>query len=168
MTDPASDQRPATAPPRPHKFVVVVDETPECALAVRFAARRAGQAPTDRVVLLHITPPVDFVQWGSVQEMMEAEAHEAALAVLEGHAAKVVDLSGHMPEMLAKIGQSETQILEALAADKDIYALVLAAAARGDPGPLVRYFTAGAAALPCLLVIVPGGLDDDAIDRLVG
>lgn len=155
------------APIRPHKFVAVVDETPECALAVRFAARRASLTPADRVALIHVTPPLDFVQWSGVQEMMEAEAHENALATLEGHVHEVSELSGHMPELIVKIGKTESEILDAIRADKAVYALVLATSAKGDPGPLIDYFVGNAGSLPCILVIVPGNLRPEDIDTLV-
>ena len=45
--------------------------------------------------------------------------------------------------------------------------VVLAAAAEGGPGPLVAHFSgAVAGTLPCPLVIVPGRLSDEALDRL--
>ena len=45
--------------------------------------------------------------------------------------------------------------------------LVLGAAAEGTPGPLVSHFSGNAASsLPCPLVIVPGQLSDEALDRL--
>ena len=51
-------------------------------------------------------------------------------------------------------------------AEPEIAALVLGAAAGSDPGPLVTHFSGIAGQLPCPLMIVPGGLDDEALDRL--
>jgi hypothetical protein len=49
----------------------------------------------------------------------------------------------------------------------DISALVLGAAAEGGPGPLVSHFAGTVAGtLPCPLVIVPGGLTEEALARL--
>ena len=46
-------------------------------------------------------------------------------------------------------------------------ALVLGVAANGGPGPLVTHFTgAEAANLPCPLMLIPGSLDREALDRL--
>ena len=46
-------------------------------------------------------------------------------------------------------------------------ALVLGAAAIGNPGKLVAHFTgADTGKLPCPIMIIPGGLDAEAIDRL--
>ena len=49
----------------------------------------------------------------------------------------------------------------------DVAALVLGAAASGPPGVLVSHFAgADAGKLPCPIMIIPGGLDAEAIDRL--
>jgi hypothetical protein len=54
-----------------------------------------------------------------------------------------------------------------IAANPDIAALVLGAAATGAPGPLVTHFAgADAGALPIPLMIIPGSLTRDDIDRL--
>ena len=45
-------------------------------------------------------------------------------------------------------------------------ALVLGAAADGAPGPLVTHFAGEVGALPVPLMIIPGSLDREAIDRL--
>ena len=46
-------------------------------------------------------------------------------------------------------------------------ALVLGAAATGSPGPLVSHFAATeAGTLPCPVMVVPGSLTKEEIDRL--
>ena len=47
---------------RPRKFLVVIDKTPECTVALRFATRRA-QHTGGRVTLLCAATPADFQQW---------------------------------------------------------------------------------------------------------
>ena len=174
MIEPETPAVPAAAPAaapslRPRKFLVVVDETPECAKALRFAAKRASLIPDGRVVLMSIIPPVEFVQWGGVPEVMEEEARTAALEVLQRRADMVEEMAHHRPELVLKFGRSVDEVLAAIKADTQIYALVLGAGAKGEPGPLIDHFTGPAAAdLPCLLVIVPGGMSDDGIDRLIG
>ncbi len=55
----------------------------------------------------------------------------------------------------------------ALLTENAIHTLVLGAAAKGAPGPLVSHFSGERAGnLPCVVVIVPGGLSPEAIDRL--
>ena len=46
------------------KFLVVIDETPECAKAVQFAARRAELADSDIYTLRRITPEDRKRSWG--------------------------------------------------------------------------------------------------------
>ena len=68
----------------PRKFLVVVDKTPECAVALRFATRRA-QHTGGRVTLMCAATPGEFQQWRGVEEIMKDEAHAEAEALL--HAA---------------------------------------------------------------------------------
>ena len=59
------------------KFMVVVDDTPECMNAMRFAARRA-QKTGGGVVMLYVIAPDDFQHWVGVAELMRQEAREGA------------------------------------------------------------------------------------------
>ena len=59
------------------KFMIVVDDTPECTNALRFAARRAAKTGGG-VVMLYVIRPEEFQHWIGVAEVMRAEAREAA------------------------------------------------------------------------------------------
>ena len=55
-------------------------------------------------------------------------------------------------------------VQQALKETPDLAALVLAAARNGGPGPLVAHFAGSVAGtLPCPLIIVPCGLDEEAL-----
>lgn len=141
-------------------YLVVVDNTPESRVAMRFAALRASHVGA-RVCLLHTMPPTEFIQWGGVQELIEAETKDKAEALLAGVADELFALSGQRPGMIVRQGEATTAVLETVTADPSIKALVLGAAQKGAPGPLVSFFAGErAGALPCLVMIVPGGLDD--------
>ena len=58
-------------------YLVVIDDSPEATLALRFAARRAARTGGG-VMVLAIVPPQDFVAFGGVQATIEAEAREHA------------------------------------------------------------------------------------------
>jgi nucleotide-binding universal stress UspA family protein len=59
------------------KFLVVIDDTPECSRAVLYAARRAER--TDgALVMLYVIVPGEFQHWIGVENIMRAEAMEAA------------------------------------------------------------------------------------------
>lgn len=147
-------------------YLVVIDETPEAEVALRFAARRAAKTGS-AVEVLAIIPPVDFVAFGNVQATIEAEARENAEAIVARAAGTIVRESGISPKFVVKTGDAVAMVREALAEDTEIGALVLAAAASGAPGPLVSHFAGvDAGKLPCPVMIVPGSLDHDALDRL--
>ena len=58
-------------------YLVVIDETDEARLALRFASRRAAKTG-GAVHILALVEQADFVAWGGVQATMEAEAREKA------------------------------------------------------------------------------------------
>ena len=150
---------------RHRKFLVVVDKTPECRVALRFAARRA-QHTTGRVTLLCVAEPGDLQQWKGVEEIMRQEAQEAAEALLHSAAKQVNELAGIISEVVIEHGRKTDCLLDLIKRDKDISILVLAAStAKEGPGPLVALF-AGTSAQTIPVTIVPGGLSDEVIDAL--
>jgi nucleotide-binding universal stress UspA family protein len=147
-------------------YLVVVDETPEAEIALRFAARRAIKTG-GAVEILAIIPRQEFVAWGNVQATIENEAREQAEEVVR----RALDMLGEegdiAPGIDVRQGDAVAVIHEVLAANPEIGALVLGAAATGAPGPLVAHFAgADAGGLPCPVMIVPGSLSREALDRL--
>jgi nucleotide-binding universal stress UspA family protein len=146
-------------------YLVIVDETEEAHVALRFAARRA--AKTGGVVhLLALVPRQAFNAFGGVQATIEEEARDRAEILANGAAGELLSESGKMPQIAVRVGDGKTVIDEYLREHPEVAALVLGAAADGAPGPLVTHFTAGAGNLPCPVFIVPGGLTTEQIDRL--
>lgn len=149
----------------PRKFLVVVDKTPECRVAIRFATRRA-QHTGGRVTLLCVTEPGEFQQWRGVEEIMREEARQEAEGLIYAAAKAVNELSGILPELVIAHGRATECLLELIRSDRDISILVLAAStAKEGPGPLVSLF-AGPGQHPIPVTIVPGALTDDEIDAL--
>jgi nucleotide-binding universal stress UspA family protein len=147
-------------------YLVVMDETEEARAALRFAARRAARAGGG-VEILALIPQQEFVQWGAVQEAMEEEARLRAAAMLAEASGAIVEEAGIKPAITIRQGDPVKAVTELLGERDDFSALVLGAAAEGGPGPLVSHFAGAAAgALPCPLIIVPGGLGDEALARL--
>ncbi len=149
------------------KFLVVVDDTPECRVALRFASRRA-QATGGGVTLLYVMEPADFQHWMAVGDLMREEAREAAEQVLQGLAAEVNELSGIMPELVVREGRRLDELLALIEEDHGIRVLVLGAAPGAEgPGPLVSALAgqiSGSFRIP--FTIVPGTLSDAQIDEL--
>lgn len=147
-------------------YLVVIDETPEAEIALRFAARRAVKTGGN-VEILALIPKPDFVQWGGVMATIEAEAHERAQALVARAAGTLLAESGITPSITIREGDGPREIREMIAGNDTIAALVLGAAASGAPGPLVAHFAghdAGTLSIP--VMIIPGSLDIEAIDRL--
>jgi nucleotide-binding universal stress UspA family protein len=154
----------SAAKPRVRKFLVVVDKTPECKVALRYAARRA-QHTGGRVSLFAAAAPPAFQQWRGVEAIMEDEAHAEAEALLHNAAKTVNELAGILPELIILQGRVTECVSQLLKDDKDISILVLAAGAgKEGPGPLVTMFASGLQAIP--VTIVPGTLNDAAIDAI--
>ncbi|HSI17589.1 MAG TPA: universal stress protein [Sphingomonas sp.] len=147
-------------------YLVVVDDSPESQIALRFAARRAVKTGGG-VEILALIPPSEFVAFGGVQATIEEEAKLHAEALVAGAAGTLLEESGLRPSITVRQGDGPKIIREMIEANPDIAALVLGAAASGAPGPLVSHFAGtDAGALPIPLMIIPGSLDRDAIDRL--
>jgi len=148
------------------KFLVVVDETPECAQAMRFAARRA-QKTGGGVIMLYVLEPDDFQHWMGVAQLMRAEARETAENRLADLAEELRALTGITPEFDIRDGKPAESVLGLIKDDPDIGVLVLGAAEGDGPGPLVTHLvTKMAGRLPVPLTIVPGGMSMERIDAV--
>ena len=145
-------------------YLVVIDETEEARAALRFAARRAARSGSSVEIVAPI-PPQDFVQWGAVQAAMEEEARLRAEAMVLQASGAIIEEAGVRPSITVKQDEPVRAVAEILKERTDIAALVLGAA-EGSPGPLVSHFASIAGTLPCPLMIVPGNLADETIDRL--
>lgn len=147
-------------------YLVVIDESDEARLALRFAARRASKTGGS-LHILSLIEQADFVAWGGVQATMEAEAREKAEQIVRVAAGTIFDELGIKPLITIKKGDGAEVIRELMDEHKDIAALVLGAAAQGAPGPLVAHFTGvNAGTLPCPVMIIPGSLGEEALDLL--
>jgi nucleotide-binding universal stress UspA family protein len=151
------------------KFLVVVDETPECERALRFAARRVTRTGAS-LLLLGVAAPPDNFEWLGVGDAMRAEAEEEAQERLEAAAAAARSAAGVDPEQAVRVGEKSEAILDIINEDEDISFLVLAAGTSSEgPGPLVSNLVGKAAGtFPIPVVIVPGSLTDEEIDALAG
>jgi len=146
-------------------YLVVIDETPEAEVALRFAARRAVKTGGG-VEILALLPAADFVPWGGVQATIEEEARQRAQGLCAAAAGTLVAEAGLKPSITVRQGDPGKVIRDMIAGNPDIAALVLASAASGAPGPLISHFASDAGALTVPLMIVPGNISQDAIDRL--
>jgi nucleotide-binding universal stress UspA family protein len=146
-------------------YLVIIDETDEAHVALRFASRRAAKVE-GTVHLLALVPPQPFNAFGSVQATIEEEARARAETLATAAAASLHAEGGAMPAIIVRVGEPERVVRQYLGEHPEVSALVLGVAKEGTPGPLVAHFTSHAGHLPCPLFLIPGSLEGDAIDRL--
>lgn len=144
-------------------YLVIMDETEEARRALRFAARRAVRTG-GTVHILALVARQEFVVFGSIQATIEAEARERAEELAREAAGSLASESGLTPAVAVRTGSGPQVVREYLAEHPEVSALVLGAAAEGNPGPLVTHFTSHLGQLPCVLMIVPGCIDERGID----
>ena len=146
-------------------YLVIMDETDEARVALRFATRRAAKTG-GAVQLLALVPRQPFIAFGGLQATMEMESVERAQALLVDAAGCIAEIERE-PVLSVRQGDGVTVVRAYLAEHPEVAALVLAAAREGGPGPLVSHFTGtGLGQLPCPVFIVPGSLSEADIDRL--
>lgn len=147
-------------------YLTVIDDTPEAQIALRFAARRAVKTGGG-VEILSLLPPQEFIAFGGVQATIEEEARLHAEGLVNAAAGALLEESGLRPAITIREGDGPRIIREIIAANPDIAALVLGAAASGAPGELVTHFAGtDAGVLPVPVMIIPGSLNAEQIDRL--
>jgi nucleotide-binding universal stress UspA family protein len=149
------------------KFLVVIDDTPECDRAVYFASRRALRTGASIVMLRVIETHDRNQQWLGVADIMRAEAHEEANAVLDRHEARISSITGVVPQRVIREGEKADELLKLIEEDEDIAALILAAASgKEGPGPLVTSLAKTAGTFPIPVALVPGHLSDADLDSM--
>ena len=147
-------------------YLVVIDDSAEARVALRFAARRATK--TDgKVEVLAVVEPQDFVQWGGVQAAIEEEQKLRIEGVVSGAIGEIMDETGVKPSIVIRSGEPIKVVREYIGEREEVTALVLGAAPSGSPGPLVAHFTGSdAGKLPCPVMIIPGSLSDERLEQL--
>lgn len=152
---------------RDRVFLVVVDDSPERQIALRYACLRARNGG-GRVALLRVIEEEGTVEWAGVGAMLQEERRDEAEKLLSALAAEVQEITGGLPILLIREGDPRDGLLALLEEDPRISILVLASATSGGgPGPLIsaligRY----APRLRVPLTIVPGNLDEAELSRV--
>ncbi len=149
------------------KYLVVIDDTEECERAVYWAAKRAGRTMSQIVMLRVIETADRNQQWLGVADIMQAEAMEAANAVLDKFSARCQAIAGITPDRVIREGDTTEQITTVIDEDTDIGILVLAASTgKEGPGPLISNLAKTAGEFPIPVAVIPGHLSDEDIDAM--
>jgi hypothetical protein len=149
------------------KYLVVIDDSPECDRAIYYAARRVSRIGVGMIMLRVIDIEDRNQQWLGVADIMRAEAYEEANEALDRAAGRANGVAGITPERVIREGSWAEQILKLIDEDEDIAILILAAGtAKEGPGPLVTSIARNAGEFPIPVAIVPGHLTDEELDAL--
>ena len=147
-------------------YLVVIDDSPEARVALRFAARRAAKTH-GRIEVLGIVEPQDFVQFGGVQAAIEEEQRLRIEGVVSSAVGEILDESGVEAKIIVQQGEPVKSVREYIGEREEVAALVLGAAPGGDPGPLVANFCGNdSGKLPCPVMLIPGSLSEERLEQL--
>jgi nucleotide-binding universal stress UspA family protein len=148
-------------------FLVVIDDSPEMKLALRYACRRAAKTG-GRVAMLYVMEPADYQEWVGVSNLMRDEARSQAEAIMQKMAGEVQKHAGSFPILNFREGDRQDEVLKLIDEDPSISILVLGAATGPKgPGPLISSLTGkqmGKLRIP--ITIVPGNLSDADIENI--
>ena len=156
-------------PTRQHErvFLVVVDDTPEMAAALRYAAHRARNS-RGRLAMLYVIEPEDIEPWMSVGDLIREEKRQEAEESVARCSEQAAAITGKIPVVYLRAGRRRDQILQLIDEEPGISILVLAASTGPEgPGPLVNHLVgkvAGKMRVP--ITVVPGNLSADDIEAL--
>lgn len=168
MSDDASPSASPSPKPLERIFLVVVDDSPELKLALRYACLRARKS-RGRVALLYVIEPSDMQSWLMVEDLMREEQRAEAEKKMQRLAREVNALTGTLPILHIREGNRRDALLSLIDEEPGLSILVLAAGTGQEgPGPLITYFMSprGLTRLRIPMTIVPGGLTDEQLDAI--
>ncbi len=159
----SSSSPPGAAARRERIFLVVVDETDEMRVALRYAALRAFHTG-GKVALLAVAEPPGIQQFAAIEERMEEEAREQAEALLAKLSSEVNEIAGSTPILYLRSGRPNEELLALIDEEPSISVVVLGAGTGQEgPGPLITALVSNSGKLRVPVTIVPGGLDEEQI-----
>ena len=162
-----TDDNPPPERPDDRVFLVIVDDTEEMKVALRYACQRAHNSH-GRVALLYVMESSEFQHWMAVGDLMREEARSEGEQLLQRVAAQAMEQTGTMPVLFLREGSQRTELLKLIDEEPSISILVLGASIeQRGPGPLVAALTGkfvGKLRVP--VTIVPGNLSDEDVDKI--
>ena len=149
------------------KFLVCVDDSEECKIALKFACMRAKNTKGS-VVLLYVIEPQDLMHFVGVENIMKSEAYAKADEILKSLKSEVDINFGLNIECKIEKGHKFDKIVDFINQDDTISILVLGAAPEGKgSNDLVQKFSMGlTTSIHIPLTVVPGNLTDEELIRI--
>lgn len=166
-TEPIPASHSAADRRRDRIFLVVVDDSPERDVALRYVCLRALKGG-GRVALLRVVEPPEMSEWAGVGALLRQERREEAERLLSTLAAEVNRITGTIPILFVREGSARDELLKLLDEESRISILVLASSPGSEgPGPLITALAGKyAGRLKRPMTIVPGRLTEAEIDAV--
>ncbi|HEY0836310.1 MAG TPA: universal stress protein [Azospirillum sp.] len=167
MSEATNSGEAAGGPEHKRIFLVVVDDSDELKVALRYACLRAKKSG-GRVALLYVIEPAEVQSWLAVESLMREEQRAEAEQKLQKLAREVNASTGAVPILHIREGDRRDELMALIEEEPGISILVLGAGTEPEgPGPLISFFTGrGVSRLRIPLTIVPGGLSDAQLDAI--
>ena len=148
------------------KFLAVFDGTDECKSAVRYASRRAQINSADLLIVATIDT-VEFTYWLNVNSKMIDNIEKESKEMLSNLSKEINSYSDINCDYIIEHG-SKLEVVKKLIDDDQSISLLILASNKKDkkPGILVETISGIGYSIP--VVVLPGNLNDDSIDKLAG
>ena len=148
------------------KFLAVFDGTDECKSAVRYASRRAQINSADLLIVATIDT-LEFTYWLNVNSKMIDNIEKESKEMLSNLSKEINSYSDINCDYIIEHG-SKLEVVKKLIDDDQSISLLILASNKKDkkPGILVETISGIGYSIP--VVVLPGNLNDDSIDKLAG
>ncbi len=149
------------------KYLVIADDNPESAVAMRYAAR-CIRRPEDELTLLAVVRPVEFQYWNALMDTMISDTREKLTQYLESSASYLQSNHGVNPRIIKLEGDPVKVITTFVSKEENLGALVLGIdSGPNGPGKLIRHFShQSSGSLNVPLILVPGHMTDENLRNL--
>ena len=147
-------------------FLAVFDGTDECKSAVRYASRRA-KLNNASLLIVATVDTAEFSYWLSVNNTMIDNVEKESKDMLNDLSRVIQSYSDVQFDYIIEHGSKLDVVKRLIENDKSISLMILASNIKDkNPGILVETISGAGYAIP--VVVLPGNLNDDSIDKLAG
>ena len=148
------------------KFLAVFDGTDECKSAVRYAARRAKINGAELLIVATVDT-AEFTYWLSVNNKMIDDIERESRDALRELSDEIKSYSDVSCDHIIEHGSKLDVVKNLINLDNSISLLILASNKKDkNPGILVETISGEGYSIP--VVVIPGNLSDNDIDKLAG
>ena len=148
-------------------ILVVADNSSEMQIALEYACARSKKTGR-KIIIATFVEPIDVLTTQGVSEIMKNEAREEAESRLKEAASFVKNITGELPALSLREGETISELKKLINEEKNINVLVLAAKSdEKDPGPIINSLVSNEITnLRVPIMIVPGNFSEEHISQI--